>query len=83
MADATDGPGPHPGSFISTPALTRAHRLAFLEMYPHFHRIAAACREQIQSRLRNGMNTSTTKAIDNAIVGWVLAHSPRAAGHAN
>lgn len=39
-------------------------------MYPHFVTIAKACRQQIQDRLGSGMNTSMTKVIDNAIVGY-------------
>ena len=44
----------------------------FKEMYPRFHRIAVSCSHQIQERLGPGMNTSVTKVIDNAIVGYAL-----------
>ena len=47
---------------------------AFKEMYPHFHRIANSCRQEIETRLGGGMNTSATKVMDNAIVGYVLEH---------
>jgi len=47
---------------------------AFREMYPYFHQIAVSCREEIRSRLGVGMNTSVTKVMDNAIVGYGLEH---------
>jgi hypothetical protein len=43
-------------------------------MYPLFCRIAAFCAADIRSRLGTGMNTSATKVIDNAIVGYGLEH---------
>lgn len=43
----------------------------FREIFPRFHRIAAACADQIDSLLGVGsMNTSFTKIIDNAVVGF-------------
>ena len=45
-------------------------RDAFLVMYAHFATISRTCTDQIASRLNRGMNTSVTKAIDNAIVGY-------------
>ncbi len=45
-------------------------REAFLVMYPHFAAISRTCTEQVGSRLNRGMNTSVTKVIDNAIVGY-------------
>jgi len=44
----------------------------FSDIYPHFHRIAMECRDNIRKHLGSGMNTSETKIIDNAIVGFVL-----------
>jgi hypothetical protein len=50
-----------------------------LEMFPRFHRIAQSCQTTINSWIGPGMNTSATKVIDNAIVGFVLKelrHTP-------
>ena len=47
---------------------------AFKEIYPCFYQIAVSCRKEIQARLSTGMNTSATKVIDNAIVGYGLEH---------
>jgi len=52
--------------------LSIAEAEAFREMYSQFYEIATANREQIQARIGKGWNTSETKIIDNAIVGYVL-----------
>lgn len=39
-------------------------------MYPEFWRIAVECVEEIQSLPRTDWNTSVTKVIDNAVVGF-------------
>jgi hypothetical protein len=52
--------------------MNRGDKAAFQEMYPHFHLIASKCSRKIESRLGKGMNTSTTKVLDNAIVGYVI-----------
>ncbi len=45
---------------------------AFCEIFRRFHRIATACKSETEQLLNKGaMNTSPTKIIDNAIVGWV------------
>jgi hypothetical protein len=47
-------------------------RAGFAEMLPHFHRIATACRAEIEKRLNpQTWHTSPTKVIDNAIIGYV------------
>ena len=45
--------------------------VAFLEMFPYFHLMAVRCRDKIEMRIGRGMNTSPTKVLDNAIVGYV------------
>jgi hypothetical protein len=60
--------------FYSHTTYNQGDRKAFLEMFPCFHRIAVSCRSDIEPRLGTGMNTSFTKVIDNAIVGYVLEH---------
>jgi len=45
---------------------------AFQEMYLQFHRIATTNRDVIQAYIGKDWNTSETKTIDNAIVGYVL-----------
>ncbi len=47
------------------------------DLLPKFRKIAICCKDEIRARLKGGivepqMNTSTTKIIDNAIVGYVL-----------
>ena len=60
--------------FFNHKNLNKSGEDAFREMYPHFHRIAVSCRDQIEARLGKGMHTSFTKVIDNAIVGYVVKH---------
>ena len=45
---------------------------AFREMYPRFATIARSRRRAIEAVLGTGMNSSATKVLDNAIVGYVL-----------
>ena len=44
----------------------------FREIYRYFHKIAFSCKDKIKSHIGVGMNTSQTKVIDNAIIGFVL-----------
>jgi hypothetical protein len=60
--------------FYNHTTLNRGDEKPFREMYPWFHYIARSCLEDIQSRLGVRMNTSVTKVIDNAIVGYGLKH---------
>jgi hypothetical protein len=50
---------------------------AFLEMYPQFHKIATSRQQEIDQQIGKGMNTSETKVIDNAIVGFVRTYLPK------
>ncbi len=58
--------------FYNRNMLSLEEREAFKEMYLGFHFIAVTNKEQIQARVGKGWNTSETKTIDNAIVGYVL-----------
>jgi hypothetical protein len=60
--------------FLHNKNLSQGDEAAFLAMFPHFHRIATRCRDKIEARLERGMNTSPTKVIDNAIVGFVRTY---------
>lgn len=60
--------------FYDNTTLSKGDEATFKEIYPYFHRIAVTRREQITSHLGTGMNTSETKVIDNAIVGFVRTH---------
>jgi hypothetical protein len=60
--------------FFHNKNLYQGNDVAFLEMFPYFHRIGTQCRGRIEARLGRGMNTSSTKVIDNAIVGFVRTH---------
>lgn len=53
-------------------ALSQGDETAFNEVYPYFRKIASACSNKIKEHVGQGMNTSKTKVIDNAIVGFVL-----------
>ena len=60
--------------FFQNPAFDEEkERAAFREMYPCFRRVSTACASQIRARLSGPgeWNTSITKIIDNAIVGYV------------
>ena len=58
--------------FYNRNMLTLSEGKAFKEMYLCFHDIATSNKEQIQFYVGKGWNTSETKTIDNAIVGYVL-----------
>ncbi len=59
--------------FYDNTALNQGDEVAFREIYPHFHRVAVSCREHIDRHVGSGpWNTSQTKVVDNAIVGFVL-----------
>ena len=58
--------------FYNHTTLNQGDEVAFKEIYPYFHKIASACEDKIISHIGVGMNTSQTKVIDNAIVGFVL-----------
>lgn len=58
--------------FYNHTTLNRGDKVTFEEIYPHFHKIATVCKGKIMMHIGIGMNTSQTKVIDNAIVGFVL-----------
>ena len=58
--------------FYNRNGLTMGEGEAFQEMYLQFHRIATTNRDVIQAYIGKDWNTSETKTIDNAIVGYVL-----------
>lgn len=58
--------------FYNHTNLTRSGGTVFKEIYPLFLKIASACRVSILTHIGSGMNTSQTKVIDNAIIGFVL-----------
>ena len=58
--------------FYNHTTLNQGDEVAFKEIYPYFHKIASTCKDKIMSHIGVGMNTSQTKVIDNAIVGFVL-----------
>jgi len=58
--------------FYNHTTLNEADEAVFREIYPCFRRIALACKANILDHLGSGMNTSQTKVIDNAIIGFVL-----------
>jgi hypothetical protein len=57
--------------FYNHTNLNQGDEKAFKEIYPYFHILAIAKKQSIHQRLGKGMNTSETKVIDNAIVGYV------------
>jgi hypothetical protein len=58
--------------FLHHKTFAQGDERAFRLIYPRFISIANDCRSQIQQVLGTDMNTSATKVIDNAIVGYVL-----------
>lgn len=58
--------------FYNRNMLSIAEEDAFSEMFSRFHRIAINNRDIIAGLVGRGWNTSETKVIDNAIVGYVI-----------
>ncbi len=56
--------------FYNHTTLNQGDEKAFKEIYPYLHTIASSKKETIRKKLGHGMNTSETKVIDNAIVGF-------------
>jgi hypothetical protein len=58
--------------FFNNTTLSQGDEAAFREIYPHFHEVAVACQGHIDRQVGSGpWNTSQTKVVDNAIVGFV------------
>lgn len=60
--------------FYGNKSLSQGDEIAFNEIYPNFHEIAITNAEFIADMIGKGMNTSETKVLDNAIVGYVLQY---------
>jgi len=58
--------------FYNRNMLSIPEEVAFAEMFLRFHRVGLANKEKILSLVGSGWNTSETKVIDNAIVGYVI-----------
>ncbi len=58
--------------FYGRKMLTLQEREAFLEMFAGFHQLASTNAALIQERIGSAWNTSETKMIDNAIVGYMI-----------
>jgi hypothetical protein len=58
--------------FFDRKDLNQGDERAFREMFPYFCELAASQKEHIQGCIGRGMNTSETKILDNAIVGFRL-----------
>ena len=58
--------------FYNRNMLSVPEETAFAEMYTRFHRLAVANKQAIAALVGKGWNTSETKVIDNAIVGFVI-----------
>jgi hypothetical protein len=56
--------------FYNHTTLNQGDEKAFKEIFPFFHQIGIAKKKQIEDRIGKGMNTSESKVIDNAIVGF-------------
>jgi hypothetical protein len=64
--------------FDNTMLLPHNQERMFKTMYPYVHEIALACRERITASMDTGRslwNTSATKVIDNAIIGYMAKES--------
>lgn len=58
--------------FYNHKTISRGDKATFLEIFPLFREIAALQGDQLERFVGTGMNTSETKVIDNAIIGYVL-----------
>lgn len=60
--------------YNNKPLASGKNDVVFREVFARFHQIARSCRSEIERLRGPGMNTSATKIIDNAIVGYVRTH---------
>jgi hypothetical protein len=58
--------------FYNRNMLSVSEEVAFAEMYSRFYQVGLANKENISSLVGTGWNTSQSKVIDNAIVGYVI-----------
>ena len=58
--------------FYNRNSLTVPEEAAFTEMMTGFYGIAVANRRQVVEHLGSGWNSSKTKVLDNAVVGYVV-----------
>jgi hypothetical protein len=57
--------------FFGHTTMNQGDKMAFAEIFPRLHRIAVQCKKEIASLIEVGaMSTSSTKIVDNAIVGY-------------
>ncbi|MCW4048357.1 MAG: hypothetical protein NWE89_01340 [Candidatus Bathyarchaeota archaeon] len=56
---------------------TGGARRVFKEMFPIFHYIGQNNKEEIEGFKGQGFHTSSTKVIDNAIIGFVIENLPK------
>ncbi|MBN1488344.1 MAG: hypothetical protein JXA69_00375 [Phycisphaerae bacterium] len=61
--------------FYRRKTMNRGDKATFLEIFPLFREIAVAQGDRLAQLVGPGMNTSETKVIDNAIIGFVSTHS--------
>jgi len=60
--------------FYNHKTISRGDEATFLEIFPLFRDIAASQGDHLERLVGPGMNTSETKLIDNAIIGFVSTH---------
>lgn len=60
--------------FYNRTMLTIPEGEAFREMFLRLHRVITANRDIVRSLVGSGWNTSETKVLDNALVGFVIEH---------
>lgn len=67
--------------FVGRPYIYRGHDGDYFKaVFPVFREIAVTCLDEIRGRIRRpvkGINTSVTKVIDNAILGFMPMRSRR------
>ena len=63
--------------FFNRKTLDAGDERTFKEVYPHFDHVSRTCRERIAARVGRGWHTSSTKIVDNAIVGFVRMEMAR------
>jgi hypothetical protein len=66
--------------FYGRTSLSISEDVAFIEMYGGLLQMAGANADRIEASVGEGWNTSISKVLDNAVVGYILSHEAQGAG---
>lgn len=65
--------------FYGRTLLSISENVAFVEMYGGLLQIAGTNADLIEASVGDGWNTSVSKVVDNAVMGYMLAHETKGA----